>query len=244
MVRFMRYSKVFRLYEAIQPLLQYSPPVEKAFPGKKVLAIAPHPDDESVGCGGSLAAHAAAGGIVEILYCTSDGQPRDGEAQRAAGVLGASHAASLGYAVGTLESQKELPKKLAEALDERKPDVMCVPFVIDNHADHRALNLALIEAAKIRKFDMMVYAYPVWLPLYPNVLIDIGGTWEKKKEAIACYASQTATRDYAAMAGSLAQYWAAVKGRELTHAESFYRASFGEYVLLAGKIFVSGDARS
>jgi LmbE family N-acetylglucosaminyl deacetylase len=82
----------------------------------------------------------------------------------------------------------------------------------------------------------MVYSYPVWMPLYPNVLIDISSEWKAKEEAINCYISQTATRDYVKMSKSLGEYWATVKGRRMQVAESYFRATAEEYTRLCVKI--------
>ncbi len=123
-----------------------------------------------------------------------------------------------------------------EILKKANPEIVFVPFWFDNHSDHRAFNSALRKVAKKKKFKFLVYAYPVWFPVYPNVLMPIGDVWEKKKEAISFYKSQLATRDYIRMSYSLGQYWAEIKRKGLDTVESFFRASFVEYVSLGKKI--------
>lgn len=236
MANFIRYRSIFKLYEIIQPHLKYSLPVETELPGKKALVLAPHPDDEAIGCGATLALHAAKGGSVEIVWCTSDGEPRDTEAAAAAKVLKADYTVNLKYPVESLQSQSGLPEKLSSIFDERKPDIVFIPFALDNHIDHRALNSALVSLAKKRSFPFMIYAYPVWFPLHPNVLIDASAHWQAKEQAIKCYASQLASRDYIRMSSSLATYWAEVKGHNLDKVETFFRATFGDYTVLAKKI--------
>lgn len=236
MVRFIRYAKIFRLYEHIQPYLKYSLPLEAKLPGTRALVVAPHPDDETIGCGGTLSLHTAAGGSAGAVFCASDGGVRDAEAAAAARELGIGETVFLNYAVGSLGAAASLPARLCEVFEKKEPEIVFVPFVIDNHADHRAVNEALVRVRKLKRFDFIVYAYPVWFPLYPNVLVDIGAAWPAKEKAIRCYASQLATRDYVAMSRSLGQYWAKVKGRELEVVETFFRASFDEYAALAGKM--------
>lgn len=236
MVKFMRYSKIFRLYEVIQPYLQYSLHVENKLPAEKIAVIAPHPDDEAIACGGTIYKHTQSGGRADIIFCTSDGEPRDSEAVAASKILGCENKIELKYPVESLEKQEDFHLKLINIFEENDPEIVFVPFIIDNHTDHRAVNKALIKISKIKKFNFMIYAYPVWLPLYPNILIDISSVWEQKKRAIECYKSQLATRDYIKMSRSFGQYWAAVKGRGIDAAEVFFKASFNEYITIAKKI--------
>ena len=237
MVKFLRYNKIFRVYELIQPYLKYSLPVEESLPEKDVLILAPHADDESIGCGGTVYLHTKNGGRAEAVFCTQDGDIRKKEAESAAKILGISRTICLDYQVESLAGQDTLAGKLSEIFDDRKPGVVFVPFHIDNHTDHRAVNEALIKVYKKKKYDFLIYAYPVWLPLYPNVMVDISKAWEEKKKAIGSYHSQIATRDYVSMSQSLSRYWGAVKGRKIDLAETFFRATFGEYVSLGEKIF-------
>jgi N-acetylglucosamine malate deacetylase 1 len=235
MVNFIRNANVFGVYELIQPFMKYSLPIEDKLPARNILVFAPHPDDESIGCGGAIAKHTRTGGKAAVVFCTGDGAVRDKEAAEALKILGVAETVSFGYGVETLKSQDSLPEKLDAVIREKKPEIVFVPFFIDNHDDHRALNKGLAKACAKGSNNFMVYAYPVWFPLYPNVLIDIGDVWETKKQAIECYKSQTATRDYVKMAKSLGEYWAEVKGRGLKVAETFFRASAKEYCSLVRK---------
>jgi LmbE family N-acetylglucosaminyl deacetylase len=239
-VKFVRYRRLFRLYEFIQPFLKYSLVVENQLPGENVLVIAPHPDDEVIGCGGTLRRHADAGGSIDILYCTMDTEDRRKESADAARLLGARSREYLDFPVESLHNRCDLAVRFADIIAHKKPDIVFLPFWFDNHTDHRAVNEALLSAATNRKFGFLVYAYPVWFPLYPNVLSDIGTVWERKKDMIRCYQSQLATRDYIKMSESLGRYWAAVKGHGLDMVESFFRASVEEYITLGKKIIANG----
>ncbi|MFH1369259.1 MAG: PIG-L deacetylase family protein [Elusimicrobiota bacterium] len=236
MVKFIRYRKIFKLYEALQPYLKYSLKLEKKLPARKALVIAPHQDDEAIGCGGTIHLHVKQGGTASVIYCTGGGDTRKKEAIAAADVLGLSDPVFMDYRDESLSARKDFARELAELLREKKPEIVFAPFHLDNHTDHRAVNEALIKAGKNKNLDFLVYAYPVWFPLYPNLLIDISGEWDSKKRAINCYRSQTETRDYVRMSHSLGQYWAAVKGRDIQVAESFFRASLKEYAKLGEKI--------
>jgi LmbE family N-acetylglucosaminyl deacetylase len=235
-IKYIRYARLFRLFEQIQPYLKYSFPLEEGLPGDKALVIAPHQDDEAIGCGGAIAKHTRSGKKAEVVFCTRETDGRDLEAQKASDVLGFDHIVSLSYPVETLQEQRDFPDRLFDVFEERAPDIVLVPFWLDNHVDHRAVNKALFQVAKKRTFPCMIYSYPIWFPLHPNVLIDISPVWEQKKEAILSYASQIATRDYIKISHGLGQYWAGVKGRGQV-SESFYRATFSEYISLGKKIY-------
>ena len=236
MSSFIRNRTILRLYETIAPALKYSLHVEDSLAGDSALILAPHGDDEVIGCGGALLRHTAAGGRARALICTSDGHVREGEARAASRLMKLDEPLFLNYPVESLERQAGLPDELARVLDNVMPQVVFVPFFIDNHTDHRALNKALLAACAKKDYKFIVYAYPVWLPLYPNVLIDIGGVWEQKKAAIGSYQSQLATRDYITMSRSLAAYWATVKGHGLELAETFFKMSCREYASLGKKL--------
>ncbi len=236
MVNFLRYSKIFRLYETLQPFLKYSLPVEEGLPGKNILVIAPHPDDEAIGCAGAVRKHILAGKRADIVFCTMDTEVRRTESRFATALTGFADSEYFDYTVESLARQKDLPARLGALCELKKPDIIFLPFYLDNHVDHRAVNAALATMAERTSFDCMVYAYPVWFPLYPNVVIDIGARWKEKKKIIECYASQLATRDYVCMSHSLGQYWAQVKGHGLSVVETFFRASLPTYAALVRKM--------
>ena len=237
MVNFIRYSKLFRLYEHIQPVLKYSLIMEDKLPGRKALVLAPHQDDEVIGCGGTIYKHVKGGGTCDVLYFTHDSAQREEESLKALTALGINSSTNLKYKIETLAAQAKLQEELLNILKDKKPDIVFVPFLLDNHVDHRAVNQALINIGEKNDMDFMVYAYPVWFPVYPNVLIDISDVWQIKKEAISSYKSQMADRDYVKMSYSLGQYWATVKGRNIEVVETFFKATLKEYSMLGKKVF-------
>ncbi len=228
MIKFIRFRSIFRFFELITPLLKYSFPAEDQLPGNKLLVIAPHPDDEAIGCGGAIAMNAQAGGTTIVVFCTMD-EARDEESQQSLKALGVTGSHSLRHSVDSLGEQPALEKELALILAQVKPDIVLAPFWLDNHADHRFAARAFAKAAVTAKINFAIYAYSVWLPLWPNVLLDVGNVWHKKKSAIEAYRSQLADRDFVSMAEGLASYWAQVKGRGIRRAETYFRSSISEY---------------
>ncbi len=236
-MKYASYRNVFRMYEYIQPFLKYSLPLEEKLPGSKVLVIAPHQDDESIGCGGTLIKHTKAGGILEVAFCTSGGETRLYEAKDAAKLLGSRRNHFLQFDIRSLyKNTNQLADRFTELFNIVNPDIIFLPFMVDNHQDHVAISRAFAKAYRNKEFNCLVYAYSVWTTLIPNVIVDISQQWEQKKQAIDCYKTQTATRDYVTMAESISKYWSVVKGRNTQHCEVFFKATGSEYVSLVRKI--------
>src|SRR6185503_14855064 len=124
----------------------------KTSKARKILVIAPHPDDEVLGCGGALCRHRAAGDRVSVIFLTSGELGlkelplqrakwvREREARAAARILGVTsleflHAPDWGVA----EAQADLAAPLRRALRRERPDVVYLPHPADGHPDHQAV---------------------------------------------------------------------------------------------------------
>ena len=105
---------------------------------RRVLVVAPHPDDEVIGAGGNLALHRRLGSEVLTLFVTLDTPVRKGEAERAAQLLGFDHR-FLGFPDGSLSLHEEaLTRAIADAIKSFRPEVIYCPFPGDHHRDHQA----------------------------------------------------------------------------------------------------------
>ncbi len=237
-MKYASYRNIFRMYEYIQPFLKYSLPLEENLPAKHVLVIAPHQDDESIGCGGTVIKHVNTGGKAEMVFCTSGEEKRMYETEQAVKILGAKTNHFLQFEIRSLYSNtSKLAERFTELFDKIKPEIIFLPFMIDNHQDHIAVSKAFVKANKKKKINSLVYAYSVWTTMIPNVVVDISQQWEMKKQAIECYKTQTEGRDYITMASSVSKYWAVVKGNNIQYCESFFKATAGEYISLVKKVF-------
>ena len=131
-----------------------------------VLVVAAHPDDEVLGCGGTIARHADAGDQVQVLIvaegATSRQQQRDriqaGDelsalalaAQKAGSILGAVGVELLDFPDNRLDSldRLDLIKRLEESIERHRPQVVYVHHAGDVNVDHRRLHEAVVTACR------------------------------------------------------------------------------------------------
>jgi LmbE family N-acetylglucosaminyl deacetylase len=181
----------------------------------RVLVLAPHPDDELIGCGGTLCRLLAAGAKVSILQAT-DGcklaslrelpEPRRKnvrleEAQRVASALGAGlvlwrqEDARLRCSGGTIA-------KLARLLGELRPTHVFTPFLGDMHADHRTLSCILGGALAMAPLQPQVLQYEVWGLVPANLYCDITGRAETLESLLLLYERAMQVEDFVHFCGS------------------------------------------
>jgi N-acetylglucosamine malate deacetylase 1 len=218
----------------------------------RVAVLAPHMDDEIIGCGGTLSAHVLAGATVTVVYMT-DGryggalpshpagdQPRPPatnlvalrrqEALRAMETLGIQHVVFLDAEDSQLSSAQGLPDRIREILRSIQPDLVYLPFFLEEHPDHRAVTQILIEAAEGISGAFDCCGYEVWTPLFPNCVVDISEAVGMKRQALQQYQSQLLETDYLHASLGLNAYRSiALSGKHGGFAEAFFRTSFQDY---------------
>ncbi len=181
----------------------------------RILIVAPHPDDEVLGCGGTIRRMVNDGHEVAVAIVTKgtplfpESQVRQvrEEARRAAEVLGSS-LCFLDLPVTTLHliPEAQINKVFIDLIAERKPDTVLLPFISDRHEDHRQVFDAVMVAmrpngrgAGVRRIACYEtvsethWAAPgIEKAFEPNWYVDIGTTLAVKLEAMRCYQSQLA----------------------------------------------------
>src|SRR5262249_37880014 len=150
----------------------------RAIVKQRVLVIAPHPDDEVIAVGGSLALHHRAASEMLTLYATMDAPASDGttvrklEAERAARLLG-FEPRFLGLPAGALSLHGEaLPGEIALATRPFPPEVISCPFPADHHRDHMSVSACTGAAVARLGYGGEVCCYEVWTSLWPNAAVD------------------------------------------------------------------------
>ena len=194
--------------------------VKTVLDGQRALILAPHADDESLGCGGLIAA-ACAAGIAPIVAILTDGAAshpgsvafpperlrmvREAEAVRATGLLGLPfinlhfmrHRDTQLSASGP--EFEAITAALLEIARTQHCGLVIAPWAGDPHCDHEAA--ACIAQAVARRAHLRLLSYPVWgwLRDHSDVLeesrhhgwrLNISAQQEIKKRAIAAYKSQ------------------------------------------------------
>jgi len=204
--------------------------------GERLLVLAPHPDDEVIGCGGLVALHLREGRKVHVVVVTDGAQAgnaaqREAESRAALVSLGDATIEFLGFPDRALSDAHELDDRLAAILREWKPDLIAVPSPLEIHPDHVALSRAFCDliARDASLFADLAVArvafYEVSAPLRPNVLVDITSVADAKYAAIAAHESQSAFRDYTSYARGLNSWRTMTLPPDVKFAEAYWTTS-------------------
>jgi LmbE family N-acetylglucosaminyl deacetylase len=182
---------------------------------KRALVVAPHSDDEVLGCGGTMARLAQMGCEVHVAILTRGMPPRFDEAgaaavrteaQAAHQLLGVHTTHWRDFPAAELDrvAHADLNAAMIELVETIAPDTLFLPFIGDIHIDHQLVFSSGMVAARPRgaNYPARVYAYetlsetnwnaPGVTPAFqPNVFVDISDQIILKGEAFAhCFRSQ------------------------------------------------------
>ena len=181
---------------------------------RRALVLAPHPDDEILGCGGTMARLIDSGAEVHVAVVTSGKPPRyaaadvarvRAEAAAAHERIGVTRTHWLDFPAAELDGvgHAALNGAIGRLVAEVAPDTLFLPFVGDIHRDHQLVFESAMVAARPRAgaFPVRIYAYetlsetnwnaPYLTPAFvPNVFIDISAQLERKLQAFSLFASQ------------------------------------------------------
>ena len=233
------------------------PPSIANYAVRSVLVLAPHSDDEVIGCGGTMARHVQSGAQVHVAFLT-DGRWGDGalfspqlsaterhtrqlalvatrkdEARAAAAVLGVQHLHFLDLPDGALQVNAHAVQLLTDVLHSSQPSVVYLPFVFDLHQDHWQTNRLFAAAAarlpaSLAK-PLLVRGYEVWSPLVANCFSDITSVMSLKRSALSQFASQLRDQNYLRIVEGLNAYRSNGALHGMGYAEAFHEAPLAAY---------------
>ena len=180
----------------------------------KVLVIAPHPDDDVLGCGGAIARHTAEGDEVHVLVMSkgmAEMYPPDlvnrtrAELREAHCILGVSGATFLDFPSPMLDTVPgyELADAVSSVVKAVEPKIMYLPHRGDLHIDHQVVYMAGLVAARpiddcsvSRILSYETVSETEWASpqgdgaFTPTVFVDITEHLDTKVEALSCIISQ------------------------------------------------------
>ena len=179
-------------------------------PRVDVLAIAAHPDDMELICGGTLIRAQMLGrstGILDLAAgeMASRGTPalRAEEAARAAKVMGVSVRENMGFPDGGIQNTPETRAKVAVVIRRLQPKIVITHSLHGRHPDHPIVAQLVRDACFVAGLKKVEPNIPIHRPLKvihalsfredhqkPTFVVDISDSFDKKLEAISCYQSQ------------------------------------------------------
>jgi LmbE family N-acetylglucosaminyl deacetylase/glycosyltransferase involved in cell wall biosynthesis len=204
--------------------------------GRKVLVLAPHQDDEALGCGGAILLHARHGDAVKVIFLTDGARGdvlreydpadyvarRQREARQAAAALCVADLDFWNAADGELPATGEVLSRLIRVLQDYRPTLVYAPSPIEFHPDHRATAALLWQALQQVPIDADVAFFELNRPLQANVLIDITEVADIKRRACDVYVSQLANYPYTDAMLGLNRYRALTVATTCTYAEGYF----------------------
>ncbi len=175
-----------------------------------LLAIGAHPDDVELTCGGTLIRAAKQGHATGIIDLTGGETGTHGtkslradEASTAAGIMGVVRRSNAGLPDAGLHNTDETRRVVVGMIRSFRPRVVILPFPIGRHPDHRTASELCRDASYLaglknyvadgepHRPEKIVYTLAYREdPVKPTFVVDISDEFEKKMEAIRCYASQ------------------------------------------------------
>ncbi len=224
-----------------------------------ILVVAPHPDDDVLGAGGTMAASSAGGKGVFALYITDGrGSPRkdpgitdqemaalrEREALCALRVLGAAGGFFLRKRSDELAKEAGIEEDLKNILQSVGPEEVILPAPYERHRTHQQCTRITVQALRGTDLKPALLGYSLWGSFWGEgrrLVRDITPFMKKKMKAIRCHASQTAYKNYGKGIQSKNNY-EAVFGASHEIQESGYVETFLDMNdLLAEKTLTLGE---
>ena len=177
----------------------------------RILVVATHPDDETLGCGGTLLKHKANGDKIHWLICTTLNkshnyyQNREKEISKVSKFFNFDSVHNLRFETTKMDQYKmvEIIEKISKVINKVKPNIIYLPFKEDVHTDHKKIFEASYSCTKsfrypfIKKIYMMeTLSETEFAPstkkdsFVPNTFVDISKYMDKKIQIMKVYKSE------------------------------------------------------
>jgi LmbE family N-acetylglucosaminyl deacetylase len=184
--------QVRQLYKAV--MQRTITPIEPQALKRSAIVFSPHPDDETLGCGGTIIRKKNAGADVKVVFMT-DGRRshrhllaegdlkriRAGEAVAANRCLGLAESDLffLEFEDGRLEERcDDAIVKVSEVLMRQQPYEIFIPYYKETPLDHLATNKIVLAALQLERNRPAIYEYPIWFwRHWPWTSVPLGSRW-------------------------------------------------------------------
>ncbi|SDK14387.1 PIG-L deacetylase family protein [Sediminibacillus albus] len=179
--------------------------------GQKILVLAPHMDDETIGLGGTIRRHAESGAQIDCLFITDGASSvssldekelssiRKSEIDQVKNILGITRVDYLDIPDGRVASHQQTADQLAAKITLLQPDVIYCTTFVDAHPDHVATaNFLAAALARTEDISPVIRLYEINCPFPPNevnCIVDISETMAAKQRAIEIFKSQAIAFD-------------------------------------------------
>lgn len=189
------------------------------------LVVAPHPDDETFGCGGTIAIVTTSGTPVDVVYLTrgengydlarvatdqekeSLAAIRQQEARKACEVLGVRNVTFLSGIDGGVPECPQLDQELARIIAVGQYQRIFCPWPHDAHRDHQAAYQVVDRAIQATRVRPTLWLYEIWSPMQSaNMFVPIDITMDRKRAAMREHHSQVEALPYIDAFEGLASY--------------------------------------
>jgi len=229
---------------------QQQKPVVRDYPHcKRILVLSPHPDDDMIGAGGVLLKSLHNGCLVKTICLTTGERVIEGEMVEAREQETTLVSAVSGivvefwrYSAHTWTVDAQSIRRFHKVMEEWKPQVVFLPFLADDHEDHRRASELWYEAFKANPMTHEVWAYQVYSTVLSNVVVDVTAVMKEKIRLVRMFVSQMKKRDWAHyISGLNALNSRFLHTAEPRYAEAFFVAPAQEYQALCEQYFGKGS---
>lgn len=188
---------------------------------RKVMVIAVHPDDETIGAGGSLLKHKKNGDELHWVICaemTSDAgfssgsiDRREAEIEKVSGMFGFEGVHRPGFASMLLDTYgtRDVVGKISDIMLRVRPEIVYLPFKGDVHSDHRVIFNAAYSCTKSFRYPFIKKIMMMETPsetdfapstvdnfFMPNVFVDISEFMDEKIKIMKIYESELGSHPF------------------------------------------------
>jgi LmbE family N-acetylglucosaminyl deacetylase len=209
---------------------------------KRILVMAPHPDDEILGAAGLIINGKNNNCHVTVIYLTSgsniDSDTREKEARSVCDKANIDSIYFLHIEDGDIGSIDINTTDLQKIIDFCDPDIVSLPFIFDEHDDHVHTNKLISQVFFKNSKKVDFWAYQIYSSMPANVIIDMTSIIEQKFDLMSMYKSQLNDFDFINWNKGL-NAWNSryLKSKKSKYAEQYFVVPFDQYIEICDIFF-------